>query len=51
MRQYLIDLVLHLGEQVSPFDIPKDHRLFEVPLMLDRWSVSGVESCAGKTLH
>ena len=51
MRQYLIDLVLHLGEQVSPFDIPEDHRLFEVPLMLDRWSVSGVESSAGKTLH
>ena len=45
------ELSQHLGEQVSPFDIPKDHRLFEVPLMLDRWSVSGVESCAGKTLH
>lgn len=51
MRQFLIDLVLHLGEQVSPFDIPEDHRLFEVPLMLDRWSVSGVESTVGETLH
>ena len=51
MTQYLIDLVLHLGEEVSPFDIPEDHQLFEVPLMLDRWSVSGVESTAGKTLH
>ena len=51
MRQFLIDLVSHLGEQVSPFDIPGDHRLFEVPLMLDRWSAVGVESAVGKTLH
>ena len=51
MRQHQIDLVLHLGEEVGPFDIPEDHRLFEVPLMLDRWSVGGVESTAGKSLH